>query len=130
MKTLPFLLLLALLQTTPVVAEGKEEKSSDAGPYAKLQTFIVNPKEIDHYLQTDISLKVASADVHEALIANMPIVRHEVILLLSNQASNDVATPAGKQKLADDIRSHINTALHRDTKTGIQDVLFESFIIQ
>jgi flagellar FliL protein len=130
MKTLHFLLFLVLLQAAPALAEGGEGKGGEVGPYAKLQTFIVNPKEIDRYLQTDISLKIANSDVNEALVANMPIVRHEVILLLSSQSSSDVATPAGKQKLAEDIRNHLNTVLHRDARNGVLDVLFESFIIQ
>ena len=71
--------------------------SSEGGTlYAKLGTFTVNLLNIDEYLQTEISVKLAGAGTLDAVKAYLPIIKHEIILLLSTQDSKQLATLAGK----------------------------------
>lgn len=114
-----------LLVSSPVHAsEGGDS------PYAKLETLTVNLQGLAQYLQVDMSLKVANPKVTESIKGWNPVIRHELILLLGSQSAEELATLAGKKKLAGQIRSTINKLLKLDAKDGVTDVLFESFVIQ
>ena len=58
------------------------------------------------------------------------MIRHELILLLSSQKGEELATLEGKKKVMAAIKAAINKILKLDDKTGVTDVLFETFVIQ
>lgn len=122
-------LLLATLLIFSLAAQA-ESKEGGPSPYAKLDTFTVNLAGMTQYLQVDISLKVADPKVGEAIKEWRPAIRHEVILLLTNQSGQELATLAGKKKVMTQIRTTINKILKLNEKSGVTDVLFESFVIQ
>lgn len=99
-------------------------------PYAKLETFTVNLQGLTQYLQVDMSLKLADPKLADAIKGWNPVIRHELILLLSSQNGEELATLAGKKKVTGLIRTAINKVLKLDAKEGVTDVLFESFVIQ
>jgi flagellar FliL protein len=111
-------------------ASASESKESGQSPYAKLESFTVNLQGLTHYLQVSIALKVAKTEVGEAIKGWNPVIRHELILLLSNQSSEELATIEGKRKVMAAIKAAINKILKLDDKEGVSDVLFESFVIQ
>lgn len=126
-KTLVVLLCcLSLLAATVHAASAKEGGTL----YAKLGTFTVNLQNIDEYLQTEISVKLATIATLDAVKAYLPRIKHEIILLLSTQDSKQLATLAGKQKLSEQTKTAVNKALKLEPADGITDVLFESFVIQ
>lgn len=126
-KTLVVLLCcLSLLAATVHAASDKE----GGALYAKLGTFTVNLQNIDEYLQTEISVKLATIATLDAVKAYLPRIKHEIILLLSTQDSKQLATLAGKQKLSEQTKTAVNKALKLEPADGITDVLFESFVIQ
>lgn len=112
------------------IAQANESKEGGASLYAKLEGFTVNLQGLTHYLQVNIALKVAKAEVGEKIKAWDPVIRHELILLLSNQNSEELATLEGKKAVMAAIKTAINKILKADDKEGVTDVLFESFVIQ
>lgn len=60
----------------------------------------------------------------------MPMIQHEMILLLSNSEADQIATAEGKHKLKESTKKAINKVIGLTEKDGVTDVLFESFIIQ
>jgi len=119
--------ILLLFATTIHANESKESGSS---PYARLETFTVNLKGLTQYLQVNMALKVADPKIAESIKGWSPVIRHELILLLSSQSGEELATLAGKQKAMAAIKTAINKVLKLDDKEGVTDVLFESFVIQ
>lgn len=107
-----------------------ESKEGGVSPYAKLEGFTVNLQGLSHYLQVNIALKVAKAEFGEKIKLWDPVVRHELILLLSNQNSEELSTLEGKKALMTSIKITINKVLKVDDKEGVTAVLFESFVIQ
>lgn len=101
-----------------------------ASPYAKLETFTVNLQGLTQFLQVDISLKVADPKIADAIKGWGPVIRHELILVLSSQNGEELGTLAGKKKMMEQIKTAINKVLKLDAKEGVTDVLFESFVIQ
>lgn len=98
--------------------------------YAKVGTFTVNLQNLGEYLQTEISVKLANPGTLDSVKAYLPFIKHEIILLLSNQDSKQLATLAGKQKLIEQTKAVVNKAIKLDPRDGVTDVLFESFVIQ
>jgi flagellar FliL protein len=133
MKKILLLCLFAmqLLSFTAVQASGGGGGEGKGGPlYSKLGTFTVNLQEISEFMQVDISVKMPNAELLQAIKTYHPFIRHELILLLSSQRSEQLASVAGKQKLLEQTKTTINKALKLDEKEGVSEVLFESFVIQ
>lgn len=129
-KLLAILATALFLISTTVQASSGGGKEGGASPYARLETFTVNLKGLTQYLQVNMSLKVADPKLAESIKAWSPVIRHELILLLSSQSGEELATLAGKQKVMAAIKTAINKVLKLDDKDGVTDVLFESFVIQ
>ena len=73
--------------------------------FLTLETFTVNlqPDPETQYLQTDITLKVGSAEAGEFLKLHMPEVRNRLLLLLSSKKASDLLTLEGKKALSTEI---------------------------
>lgn len=123
-------ILTAALLILSASAQAEEAKEGGSSPYAKLETLTVNLEGLTQYLQVNITLKVAKPEISEAIKGWNPAIRHELILLLSNQKGEELATQAGKKKVMAAIKAAINKILKLDDKTGVTDVLFETFVIQ
>lgn len=122
--------LLAVVLLFSASAHASGGGDGGASPYAKLETFTVNLQGLTQYLQVDISLKVADPKIAEAIKGWGPVIRHELILVLSSQKGEELGTLAGKKKVMEQIKTAINKVLKLDPKEGVTDVLFESFVIQ
>lgn len=112
--------------------EAKHEEAAKPPVFVKLESFTVNLASDgeDHYLQTDIELKVADQKVIDNVKAHMPEIRNNVLLLLSSKAAGALVSVEGKQKLSDEIRDQINKVLHAKEEDGVSGVFFTSFVIQ
>ncbi len=126
MKKTALVAALALLLTGPAQAAS----SDGGGAYSKLEVFAVNTAGLDHYLQVAITLKTAGDKANEFVKDYMPMIRHELILLLSSQAAADLGTPDGKLRLMEAAKTRINKVIGLDEERGVKGVLFESFVIQ
>jgi flagellar FliL protein len=136
----------------------KDATTEEAGPevppkYVPLGTFTANliHEEGDRYLQVAISIKISKPELEEKIKAFNPEILHHVNMLLQSKRPSELATLEGKEKLASDIKSQIEQVLgfhkapatsstppasaseaadSQQIKSGIEEVLFTSFIIQ
>jgi len=123
-------ILTAALLICNTSAHANESKESGPSPYAKLEAFTVNLQGLTQFLQVNMTLKVAKPEVTESIKSWNPVIRHELILLLSSQMGEELATVEGKKKVMANAKTTINKILKLDAKAGVMDVLFESFVIQ
>lgn len=123
------LLVASLLCSGAALAAESAGKEANAF-YAKLDPITVNLHGLAQFLQVQITLKVASPEVGETIKEYMPVIRHEMILLLSSKEADQISSFEGKKKLFAETRHAINKTLRMQNKTGITETLFESFIIQ
>ena len=128
-------------EATPAVQAAPTVDLSKPPVFVQLDTFTVNlaREETDHYLQAVIVLRVADATIGAQLNGFMPEIRHRINLLLSSKMPSEVSTMEGREKLAQEILTQVNSALGFNppanaapgTAVGpVQGVLFNSFIIQ
>ena len=133
---------LTLLCLLPLLAQAKSaettEEGEQAGPgfeYIEMKpAFVVNFGTSGRigYLKTDVSLRVSAAAV-DAVELHMPALRHELIMLLSNQSAESLAAPAEREALrlaALEAVRRVIAAAAGDAQAGVQDLLFTSFILQ
>ena len=112
--------------------QAKHEEPAKPPVFVKLESFTVNltADGEDHYLQTDIELKVADAKVSDDIKAHMPEIRNNVLLLLSSKTASALSSMEGKQKLSSEVKEQVNKVLHAKDADGVSGVFFTSFVIQ
>ena len=101
--------------------------------FLTLETFTVNlqPDPETQYLQTDITLKVGSAETGEFLKLHMPEVRNRLLLLLSSKKASDLLTLEGKKALSTEIIEQLKEPFNAGEKPQeVLGVSFTSFVVQ
>lgn len=88
-------------------------KPAKAPLFVNLEPFTVNlqPENGEQYLQVGTTLKIADKEVEEKIKVYMPEMRHRILLLLSGKKPSELATPEGREALAEEIRSESNRIL-------------------
>jgi len=113
--------------------EVKHEEPAHAPVFLALETFTVNlqadPDE--RFLQTDISLQMATPEAAEALKLQMPAIRSRLLMLLTSKSAAEISTAEGKQQLTDEIIEEVKKPLAPAGKPQeVLAVYFTSFVIQ
>lgn len=154
------------------VEETHAEEAHQVEPkYVELGTFTANlvHEEGDRYLQATINIKLTKPELEEKIKARNPEILHRVNMLLQSRTPSELASLAGKERLAEAIKEQVQFVLglrktepiivasipvgqnaeasvqvapphattlapqseHAgDAKSGVEEVLFTTFIIQ
>jgi flagellar FliL protein len=95
-------------------AKPKEHKADGHPPtFVPLDPFTVNlaDKDADRYAQVGINLQVEDPKLGDEIKNYMPAIRNGILLILSHKSSEDLLSPEGKQKLAEEIRRETARAM-------------------
>jgi len=95
--------------------------------------FIVNFEDqgMLRYLQIGLTTMTRDQRIVDAINQNMPQIRNDLILLLSNQKMEVLATTIGKEKLRAQALAQIQGILAREVGIpGIEAVYFTTFVLQ
>ena len=81
--------------------------------FIPLETFTVNlqHEDSDQFLQLNIALKIFDPALEDKIKAVLPEIRSKLNLLLSSKRPSELATVAGKKKLAIEIATEANNVL-------------------
>jgi len=120
------------------VAKHQEEKAKPKEAktpiYYKLDPpFVVNfqGQNGSRFLQVTIELMTYDPDVVPALEQHMPVIRNNLVFLLSSINSDQISTLEGKQKLRADTLAEIQRVLKdKIGKPGVEEVYFTSIVMQ
>lgn len=127
------ILLCALFIFTPLsYAEEKEEEAAPEVIYHKLnQQFTVNLRGDKHYLRATVQLQLANNDVKDAVKEHDAAIRHTLIVLLSDNDADEIATILGREALRKSAIEELNKTLKKYAKEeGVKDVFFTEFVSQ
>lgn len=129
-------------------AEAPAEKKPRAAPtYMALESMVANLADPggERMVQLGITLDVAGDKTAEQIKAMLPVIRSNVLMLITQRTSEELLKRDGKEKLARDIQNEVARALedapdvpsHGGSKgeghkgSGpVNGVLFSSFIVQ
>jgi len=115
------------------------EHGDKAGPtYVSLEpAFVVNfqdAKKHTKFLKAEISVVASSPKAQEALTLHMPAVRNSLVLLLSRQIFEELATNEGKEKLRNEALAAVQDVVQKQaskkTAKAVKDLYFSSLVMQ
>lgn len=131
-QLLPLLLMLVLGQGA--LASAKKEEAPPPSEYIELKpAFVTNYGSggAIHFLKADVTLRVPDPLMTEAVMRHMPQIRHALVMLLSRQQEQGLATMEGKEQLRQEALLAVRTVVETEEgKPGVEDLLFTGFILQ
>ncbi len=100
--------------------------------FTSLETFTANLAELDRdrFAQIAIIIELGDAKASAALGAVLPIVRSEVLLLLTSKTASDLLSLKGKQALASQIVEIARKYISPEFRQSVFAAHFSSFVIQ
>jgi flagellar FliL protein len=142
--------------TTPADTSNGLPKRDLKNPpaFVPLEMFTVNlaDAEAERYAQIGVTLELADAHAADEIKAFMPAIRSNILMVLARKTSKDLLDPAGKDRLAFEIKREASRALGIDVpdespaasgaakkktkskrpleESPIRQVYFSNFIIQ
>jgi flagellar FliL protein len=117
----------------PTTADLAKPAPPVAPVFVPLETFTVNlqGEDNDQYLQTQFTLQVADSAQADAIKLFMPQIRSRLLTLLSSKKAEELKTPEGKKKLAEEIMAQARLPFSPNSAPQkVSDVFFTSFVIQ
>lgn len=83
------------------------------------------------FLQASIQIMTRAADVQEGMQKHMPVIRNNLLLLLSSKTYADVASREGKEALRQEALAEVNAVLEQQGVAGrAEDLYFTGFVMQ
>jgi len=83
------------------------------------------------FVKAEVSLKIENEELLEKVKNNEPLVRHEIVMLLSSQTKEQMTGQGAQESIRMAALSRVKEALAEEIgKTGVQDLLFTSFVLQ
>jgi flagellar FliL protein len=131
-------LLVFCLFTAPFFSYAQEDAAPTEGTeYVELTPpFIVTfggPGPLK-YLKTEVTLVILEGAAEEKVKLHQPPLRNSLVMLLSRQRSEDIATAVGRDKLRldalEELRQIMVAEYGESGNTMIKDLLFTSFVVQ
>jgi flagellar FliL protein len=132
----PALLLMAMVIASPSHASGGGEEKPVNEYLSITPAFVTNFGGAGkmRYLRIEVALRMNEPQVSAPVVdKHMPLVKHAIIMLMSEQVEEDLMTMEGKEILRqaalEEVRK-IYAENAKELKEPIKDLLFSSFIIQ
>ncbi len=132
-----FLIALLALGIQGIASAADEESAPEKKPaYVSLgQPMVLNlttgARRLS-FLQIEADVLVANDDAKDVVETHIPAIRHQLVLLLSEQKAMDMKTPtkreALRQQATQDVRNII--AELNGSDDGIEEVLFSTVLVQ
>ncbi|MDZ7802573.1 flagellar basal body-associated FliL family protein [Thiohalophilus sp.] len=134
-----FALLVPLLLAPPLWAEDEEDKSEaeeQAAPvvYTAMQPALVvnvNDKGRVRHMQVSVQLKLSDKTIEQYIQQYNPALRHELVMLLSDQPVKKLTSAQGKITLRDEALSALQKVMQEHIQLpAIEAVYFTEMVIQ
>jgi len=126
-------LLISLFALIPsLVWAGDADESSPVTYFAMKPSIVTNLTGGPKFIRTDIQL-LTREDRLDDVKLHVPSLRHELLMLLSEQDGNSLLTPNGKESFRQSALAALQTILKKRTGTDdliIEDLYFTSFYVK
>ena len=124
------------LTIKPEEEHGEEGSAPASGPaiyYAFDSPLVVNFEQDGavRFLQVTVEVMARDQEVIAAVQQNAPLIRNNLMLMMSSLGYDDIMSREGKDKLRAAALEEVSAILKRETgKSGPEDLLFTSFVVQ
>jgi flagellar FliL protein len=119
----------------PVVLAAKGEEKSQAKPalyYAVDPPLVVNFEDGSAVRFLQISMEIMAHDEKaiDSVQKNIPVIRNNLLLLMSNRNYQSMISREGKEKLRDEALAEVRAVQKKEGSPDVDDLLFTSFVVQ
>ncbi|WP_198264025.1 flagellar basal body-associated FliL family protein [sulfur-oxidizing endosymbiont of Gigantopelta aegis] len=114
-------------------ADVAPEEIADVSYWPLEPAFVLNfeGKSKARFMQIGLEVSTTSEKSYAAVKKHLPVIRNEIVLLLSGQKYEEMVTPEGKEQLRAELIETINIILKKHkAKKGIDNIYFTSFVMQ
>ncbi|MCU7837374.1 MAG: flagellar basal body-associated FliL family protein [gamma proteobacterium symbiont of Taylorina sp.] len=114
-------------------ASKEEEVNLEVSYWPLEPAFVLNfeGKSKARYMQIGLEAAMTNEKAYAGVKKHLPVIRNEIVLLLSGQKYEEIVTPEGKEQLRAELIEVINSILkERKIKKGIDNIYFTSFVMQ
>lgn len=127
-------LLAVILVFATTTASWAENGADSSTAYIEIEpSFVLNyggPGRLK-YLKADITLVTTSPMAEQTVQHHIPLIRNELVLLLSNQTDEAVTSPAGQEQIRQEATQAIKELMQKEVgHPVIDDLLILNFIYQ
>jgi flagellar FliL protein len=112
--------------------EGGEGGGKQAVYYAIDPPLVVNFEDgsVVRFLQITMELMAHDPKVIESVTKNIPLVRNNLLLLMSNRDYQSMMSREGKEKLRTEALAEVNNVQKKQGGEPVDDLLFTTFVVQ
>jgi flagellar FliL protein len=112
--------------------EGGEGAAKGAVYYAIDPPLVVNFEDgsVVRFLQITMEVMAHDQKAIDSVTKNMPLIRNNLLLLMSNRNYQSLMSREGKDKLREEALAEIRAVQKKQGGEDIDDVLFTSFVVQ
>jgi flagellar protein FliL len=118
----------------PAGAHGKESggPAKAAVYYALDPPFVVNFEEGQavRFLQITMEIEAHDEKAIESVQKNVPLIRNNLLLLMSNRDYQSLMSREGKEKLRQEALTEVRAVQKKTGGADVDDLLFTSFVVQ
>jgi flagellar protein FliL len=123
---------------TPVAAtsagggHGEEGEGKSAMYYAIDPPLVVNFEDgsVVRFLQITMEVMAANQKAIDSVQKNIPLIRNNLLLLMSNRNFQSMMSREGKEKLRSEALAEIRAVQKKEGSPDVDDLLFTSFVVQ
>ena len=119
----------------PVVAAAHGEEGAAGKPavyYAIDPPLVVNFEDgsVVRFLQITMEVMAHDQKAIETVQKNIPLIRNNLLLLMSNRNYQAMMSREGKEKLRQEALTEINAVQKKEGSPAVDDLLFTTFVVQ
>jgi flagellar FliL protein len=125
----------AITVVTPPASAGAHAEGGEAKAdlyYAIDPPLVVNFEEgaAVRFLQIAMEAMAKDQKALDAVAKNVPLIRNNLLLIMSNRDYQTLMTREGKEKLRQEALAEVRAILKKEGSPPIDDLLFTSFVVQ
>lgn len=125
------LLLLLLLPPTSVFSQEASGENRQVAYYEMSPSIVVNVKGRAKYMRCDVQLMTRDQTHLDDIILHAPALRHELLLLFSNQEGDTIRGGKGKEQLRKKALKALQSVMQSLVEAEvIDDLFFTSYFVE
>jgi flagellar FliL protein len=125
-------LITAVVPVASASSEGGEGAGKSAFYYAFDPPMVVNFEDgsVVRFLQISMEVMAHDQKSIDSVQKNMPLIRNNLLLLMSNRNYQSLMSREGKDKLREEALAEIRAVQEKQGGGNVDDLLFTSFVVQ
>jgi flagellar protein FliL len=121
----------------PVAAAGGHGEGGEGGKGSSMYFAIDPPLVVNfedgsvvRFLQISMEISAHDQKALDGVQKNIPLIRNNLLLLMSNRNYQSMMSREGKEKLRQEALTEVNAVQKKSGSPSIDDLLFTSFVVQ